>query len=95
MWTRFLTLTLLIGIVSTHCEGHSKRYDLKQFPVYQNLQMLTEGGNLCDLVSPTLLVIPCRYFDEMPIHLPPVEVDCGDLNTGYGDGDVNRCTNVV
>lgn len=94
MWIRFLTLTLLIGIALTPCEGHSRRYDLKQFPVYQNLQMLTEDDNVCDLVSPTLLVVPCRYFDEMPIQLPPVEVDCSDMGKGFGY-EIQRCTNVV
>lgn len=49
----------------------------------------------CSIVSPTVVVIPCRYFDELPIHLPPVDVECNDLTRGFGDGDTNRCTNVV
>lgn len=46
----------------------------------------------CDVAEPP---VPCRPRDELPIYVPPVDVDCNDMSRGFGDGDLNRCTNVV
>lgn len=52
-----------------------------------NLRLRDGSGN-------PVVVIPCRYPDELPVVIPPVEVNCNDMNS-FGSGDKNRCTNVV
>lgn len=54
-----------------------------------------EGRSYCDFPitknGEAVVIISCRVPEE-PI--PLVDVNCTDLNNS-GDGDVNRCTNVV
>lgn len=55
----------------------------------------THDVDYCDLTKPGFFVVPCRPYEQLPVVLTPVDVDCDDMTPSFGGGDSNRCTDVV
>lgn len=85
MWKRFLSLMTLTTLLSLSPSlAH---------PIVTKVDSIVPEGDWCDLVTADLVLIPCRPFEQMPVRIPPVEVDC--TARSFGEGNTNRCTNVV
>lgn len=84
MWKRIASL--LIVILALSFQSSTQAIQMKGSDV---LGMLPPGFDICDLVNDDIEIIPCSQFDQMPVQLPPVEVNCGPTNPL--DGNKQRC----
>ena len=95
MWTA-VAIRILIPIVMIWSFGSPKHEGLRPSHSRRSRVIVTDllneenGDSECDLANPLFTIIPCRFYEDMPHPLPPVEVNCTDM--GFGGPNVARCT---